>query len=238
MFPVNLIRHRDPELFFAIVAPVGANVEGVCEGLVDSLKAFKYNVESVRVIELLMQFDKYLRNEPDCEYEKIKNRMDEGDRFREEVERDDALSLLALSAIIKFRSKNNRGSSEQTVPRQAYVFRSLKRPEEVTALRRIYGSNLIVVGVHSAREQRVAHLAERIAKSHFSSQYDQFRDKSEELVLRDESDERKSHGQRLRSAFSMADFFLDSSDPLAIRRDLERFLNLLFGKPVVTPTPD
>lgn len=77
MFPINLIRHRDPELFFAVVAPVGANVEGICEGLIDCLKAFKYNVESVRVIELLMQFDTYLRNEPVCEYEKTKNRMDE-----------------------------------------------------------------------------------------------------------------------------------------------------------------
>jgi cytidine deaminase len=238
MFPVNLIRHRDPELFFAIVAPVGANVEGVCEGLADSLKLFKYKVESVRVIELLKQFDKYLRNEPADEYARIKNRMDEGDRFREEMERDDALALLSLSSIIKLRSIQAKNSGAQTISRQAYIFRSLKRPEEVTALRRIYGSNLIVIGVHSAREQRVNHLAERIAKSNYSAQYDQFRDKSEELVLRDESDERKSHGQRLRSAFSMADFFLDSSDPQVIRRDLQRFLNLLFGKPVVTPTPD
>jgi deoxycytidylate deaminase len=42
----------------------------------------------------------------------------------------------------------------------------------------------------------------------------------------------------LRKAFAMADFFLDSSDPQSIRRDLERFLNLLFGEPVVTPHRD
>ena len=217
------------------MAPVGANIESVCDGLGEELKAFKYKFHQIRVIERLKQFEKFLKNEPSYEYEKLKNRMDEGDKFREEMERDDALALLSLSDVIKFRAKN---TSAETVPRQAYVFRSLKRPEEVTALRRIYGSNLIVVGVHSAREQRVDNLAERFAKSRFSAQHDQFRDKAEELVLRDESDERKSHGQRLRSAFALADFFLDSSDPLSVRRDLQRFLNLLFGKPVVTPTPD
>jgi cytidine deaminase len=216
---------------------VGANAQGVCEGLADALKGFKYKLEPIRVIEQLKQFDTYLEDEPDDEYEKIKRRMNEGDRFREEMERDDALALLSLSAVTTFRDKNSTRKGK-TIQRQAYLFRSLKRPEEVTALRRIYGSNLIVIGVHSPRERRVDHLSEQLAKSKFSARHDQFRDKAEELILRDESDERKSHGQRLRSAFAMADFFLDSTDTQAIRRDLERFLNLLFGKPVVTPSPD
>jgi cytidine deaminase len=36
----------------------------------------------------------------------------------------------------------------------------------------------------------------------------------------------------------LADFFLDSSNPQEIEGELRRFLNLLFGKPVVTPTRD
>ena len=38
MFPANLIRHKDPELFVAIVAPVGADVETACSGLEQVLK--------------------------------------------------------------------------------------------------------------------------------------------------------------------------------------------------------
>lgn len=162
--------------------------------------------------------------------------MDAGDKFRAELGRKDALALLSLLAIWKFR--RTRGAHDQPVSRQAYLFRSLKRPEEITALRRIYGSNLIVLGIHAAREKRIESLAERIADSRFSAKRDQFRDKAEELLLRDEADERKIYGQRLRSAFALADFFLDSSDPLSLRRDLERFLDLLFGRPVVTPRPD
>ncbi len=162
--------------------------------------------------------------------------MNAGDNFREKVGRMDALAILALSAVVKFRT--HLRSKNKPISRQAYLFRSLKRPEEVTALRRIYGSNFILIGVHSAREERMENLAEDIAKSRFSAQRDQFRDKAETLILRDESDEQKASGQRLRSAFAMADFFLNSSDPQTIRRDLDRFLNLLFGKPVITPTSE
>lgn len=236
MFPVNLIRHQDPELFFAVVAPIGADVEKACAELSEGLKPFRYGLEPIRVIEQLKQFEGYLEHEAIAEDEKIEGRMDAGDRFRAKTKRNDALAILALSAIVKYRKKN--GSKQKPIPRQAYLFRSLKRPEEVIALRRVYASNLIVVGVHSARQDRVDNLAERIAKSRFAAQRDQYRDKAEKLVLRDESDERKEYGQRLRSAFAMSDFFLDSSDPLRLRAGIERLLNLLFGKPVVTPTSD
>lgn len=236
MFPAKLIRHQNPEIFFAIVAPVGADVERVCESLEETLKRFAYKVEPIKVIEQLKKFKGYLQKEPGPHDERIEGRMDAGDGFREKVQRNDALAILALSAVVTFRSK--QGSAGKPLPRQAYLFRSLKRPEEVTALRRIYGSNLIVIGVHCGREKRVENLSERIAETRFSAQREQFRDRAERLILRDESDEGKVYGQRLRLAFALADFFLDSSDPQAIKRDLERFLNLLFGKPVITPTPD
>jgi hypothetical protein len=126
MFPISLIRHQDPELFFAIVAPVGANVSGVCDGLVEVLKVFDYRVEPIRVIEQLKQFDTYLRKEPVSEYAKSKMRMDAGDNFREKMVRDDALALLSLSAVVRFRNSHPSPEHGRTVPRQAYVFRSLK----------------------------------------------------------------------------------------------------------------
>jgi deoxycytidylate deaminase len=236
MFPVDLIRHENPELFFAIVAPVGADVETVCGGLEQVLGRFAYNLHTIRVIEELKRINGYLEDESDFFDEQLENRMDEGDKFRKTTGRDDALALLALNNVRRFRKKSN--SESVPVPRQAYLFRSLKRPEEVVALRRVYGSNLVVIGVHAGRDNRIENLSERIATSHFSAQRDQFRDKAESLIIRDESDETKEHGQRLRKAFPLADFFLDSSNVQAIEVEIERFLNLLFGKPVVTPTRD
>jgi len=234
MFPINLIRHFDPELFFAIVAPVGADVETVCERLERVLARFNYNLHSVRVIEELKGVEGYLQDESEFFDKKLEGRMDAGDRFRKETDRDEALALLALENIRRFRKK--KGSVSDRVARQAYLFRSLKRPEEVNALRRIYGSNLIVVGVHAGRDRRIENLADLIAHSHFSAQRDHYRDKAESLIIRDESDETKEHGQQLRKAFPLADFFLDSSNNQTVEEEIERFLNLLFAKPVVTPT--
>jgi len=61
MFPVNLIRHKDPELFFAIVAPLGADLDRACQGLSQALKPFGYRLEEIKVIERLKQFDGYLK---------------------------------------------------------------------------------------------------------------------------------------------------------------------------------
>jgi len=243
MFEFNLIRHKNPELFFAVVAPVGADLDKLCQHLTRALLKFDYALEPIHVISLLKRISrpKYLQNEAPNEYRRIKGRMDAGDKFREKVQRDDALALLSLHKVWEFRQNSHSKlvpdkAALTPVHRQAFLFRSLKRPEEVTALRRIYGSNLIVIGLHCARERRVQNLSERIARSAYRTQAEQYRDKAEQLVLRDEADESKAHGQRLRSAFSMADVFLDSSDSKVLTEDLERFLNLLFGKPVITPT--
>jgi deoxycytidylate deaminase len=236
MFPIELIRHESPELFIALVAPVGADVDKVCEFLKESLLRFEYKLEPIRVIEQLKKFDGYLQKEPTNEYEKIKGRMDAGDRFRERVKRNDALALLALSQISEFRKEaNERG---EPVKRQAYLFRSLKRPEEIKALRRIYGSNLIVISVHSGREQRVLNLAQRIANSEYSAQSSNYRDLAEKLVLRDEADESNIYGQKLRQAFGHGDVFVDAGSPNGLRYHLDRFTDLLFGRPVITPTKD
>ncbi|MGC1620781.1 MAG: anti-phage dCTP deaminase [Candidatus Acidiferrum sp.] len=244
MFPVDLIRHQDSELFFAVVGPVGSDTDSVCDGLANVLNRFKYGLHTIRVIAQLKRIKGYLKNEPEFYDKKLENRMDEGDRFRKETGRDDALALLALDDIRRFRGKNGKkkgkknNSESETIPRQCYLFRSLKRPEEVIALRRIYGSNLVVIGIHSARDNRIENLAEEIARSRFSAQRDRYRDKAESLIIRDESDETREHGQQLRKAFALADLFLDSSNAQTIETEIERFLNLLFGKPVVTPTKD
>jgi hypothetical protein len=228
----------NPELFFGVIGPVGADVKSVCEGLDRVRSRFKYRLHTIRVIEELKGVKGYLENESDYYDKKLENRMNEGDKFRKETGKDEALALLALENIRNFRRRKNRNRETQRIERQAYLFRSLKRPEEVLALRRIYGSNLVVIGIHAARKDRIENLAEAIANSRFSAQRDKYRDKAETLIIRDESDETSEHGQQLRKAFPLADFFLDSSNSQTIEMEIERFLNLLFGKPVVTPTKD
>ena len=236
MYPIDLIRHESPELFIALVAPVGADTGKVCEFLAETLARFDYRLETIKVIEQLKRFSGYLEKEPTNEFQKINGRMDAGDDFREKAKRNDALALLALSHIREFRKQ--AGGEDKPLSRQAYLFRSLKRPEEVKALRRIYGSNLIVIAAHSSREQRIVNLAHRIAQSEYSAQSDRYRAFAEKLVLRDEYDETKRFGQKLRDAFALGDVFVNAEDPQDLQYHMNRFFDLLFGRPVITPTRD
>src|SRR5580704_16595011 len=126
MFPINLIRHLDPELFFAVISPVGADVAAVCEGLDRVLNRFKYRLHTIRVIEELKGVKSYLENESDYYDKKLENRMNEGDRFRKETNKDEALALLAFENVRNFRRRKNRDREAQRIERQAYLFRSLK----------------------------------------------------------------------------------------------------------------
>ena len=125
MFPVNLIRHRDPELFFAVVEPVGVDMDSACTGLERVLSRFQYALYTTRVIEELKGVEGYLKNESEFYDERLENRMNEGDRFRRDTGRDEALVLLALDNVKRVRKSKDPESP--TVPRQAYLFRSLKR---------------------------------------------------------------------------------------------------------------
>ena len=117
MFPIDLVRHDNPELFIAIVAPVGADTESVYKELNETLVRFNYTLKPIRVVEQIKQFIGHLDDEPTKEYEKIKGRMDAGDKFREKTGRNDALALLALSRVRRCREES--GSGGNPVQRQA-----------------------------------------------------------------------------------------------------------------------
>src|SRR4029077_11093706 len=56
------------------------------------------------------------------------------------------------------------------------------------------------------------------------------------LMLRDQEELGFSHGQHTRDTFHGADVFVDMSDRTALRANLTRFLQLLFGNTFHTPT--
>src|SRR5690606_1325277 len=108
--------------------------------------------------------------------------------------------------------------------RHAHILRSLKHPEEVKALRRIYGHGFFLIGVCASEATRIRYLVDDKAIS---------REDAERLIKRDE-DEGQALGQRTRDTFHLADVFV----PLNDKKPLWRFLDLIFGNPFETPTPD
>lgn len=170
------------------------------------------------------------------EDERPRRHMDAGNEFRRLTVRADAVALLGIGAILDQR-REITGSDQTASARHAFVLRSLKHPQEVLTLKRVYRQRAYLIGAYASRRDRVENLAARIAQSHNNALTDHYRAQAEELVTRDQDEEGVEHGQHVGDAFPMADVFVNAADPRQTKREIERFVEVLFGAPFVTPAP-
>ena len=134
------------------------------------------------------------------------------------------LALLAASEIARMRNG-------QALPNRVHFLDSLKRPEEVETLRRIYGHGFFLIGTYAPESDRKAYLL---------NEKDLSSDEADKLVKRDQNEVADHFGQRTRETFQLADAFvrLTGGDINSFQRDVRRFVDLVFGDPFITPTRD
>ncbi|HZG20431.1 MAG TPA: anti-phage dCTP deaminase [Herbaspirillum sp.] len=221
-----------PELVFGLVGPVGVSLDPVISVLSRELKALKYSASAIRLSKLIENF-LGSDHSKESEEKRITNLMDEGTRLREQSGRGDAVALLSIAEIRRTREED----LDKKFERHAYILRSLKHPDEVEALRNVYGKGFYLISVYSPREVRVNALAERISKSKFGRGASA-RSHSENIVERDEQEESTSLGQDVKDAFPLADLFVDSRNRTTLEFQITRFIQLIFGNVFHTPSRD
>lgn len=213
------LNYPDSELVIALVAPVGANLETFELTLRDRLTLLGYQINSIRLSEILktMNLGVELKETPAAE--RLNTYMTAGNRAREQARRGDIVALYAAHNIYLARPERS-----QPLPKVAHVLRSLKHPQEVWTLRRIYGSGFFLIGVSVSETERRDYLMGRKGCS---------QEEIDQLIRRDENEENE-FGQKMRDTFQLADVFI----PQKKEEQLWRFLDLVFGAPFETPTPD
>jgi deoxycytidylate deaminase len=229
------VRRQYTELVIGLVGAVGSQMGAVEEALIAAFRPLNFQCEQIKLIELLHEIEKWKDLPHGREDERIRTHMDAGDEFRKMIGSSDALAALGMGNIRRLREK---ATADQDKPRQrcAYLLRSLKHPEEVQCLREVYGRAFILIAAYSPREERVQHLANKIAESVYGATAEQCRPDAEKLVNRDQEDPAARHGQSVRSAFPLADVFIATSNKASMDRRIGSFLELLFGKVCHTPT--
>ncbi|MFL6246136.1 MAG: deaminase [Thermoanaerobaculia bacterium] len=217
--------------------------------LADALKQGDYaEVEEISVSTLIRQIaSRHPLTRPDGslielldepEEKRIASYMDAGNAIRRLCGTPAAVGAAAIAEI---RGRRRRAGGKPS--RRAYIIRSLKRPEEVNLLRRVYGPGFFLLGVNVNRPTRVESLAKRIARSHretpASPHYETDLLEAEALAKRDEDEEWDAYGQRLRDVFQLCDLFVA---PLAEQRhrpslfdQIHRFVRLILGDLGETP---
>jgi len=218
-----------PELFFGVVAAVGTPWTTVEPYLRGGLKNRGYSVDPViRVSELLRLFKLKIAYPPDTadEYERVTTLMDMGDELRRVTRRSEALALMVAAHI---NAKRPPGD-DRNLPGRAFLIHQLKHPGEVLWLRHIYGDAFHLIGLYSLPRARKEYLKRTFGMSD---------DRAESLISRDEA-EVEPWGQQLRDTFHLADVFIemrdDASSTAHAYQQIERFLDLLFGRKIITPT--
>lgn len=208
------------EIVIGIVGPIGCNRELVIDTFENLAKHYSYKTEVIKVSDIIQSYVKVDIDEND-QYHRVMTLMDAGNDLR--VKADDNSILAKMSAIeISNRRKKEEG------PRVIYIINSLKHPEEISALRDIYGNGFYLFAVHSEENQRNEFL-----KKFCHIENETYRIK---LISRDK-DEDLGYGQSTSSAFHLADFFLtEDGDNRKVWNSLERYLDLIFGNPFRTPT--
>jgi len=225
-----------PELFFGLVGAVGTDLEPVLESFRRELLAVNYCAEEIRLSALLADCEKYASLKASAgvpEHERITRFMDAGDDFRRNAKRGDAVALLGMGRAREIREQLSRQGDSAG---RAYVFNSLKHPDEVDVLRYVYGQTFFLISVYESRENRLRNLCEKSART--SGKYDPepFRQAACDLIARDQKDKDDDYGQNVRDTFPRADLFLNVVDGFDVEDQVKRFVRLLFGYPFTTPT--
>lgn len=228
---------KNAELVFGLVAPMGTDSKMVAENLVSQLREFHTESDILKLSDFIQRYSELLGIECDLkdgnDFERISTRISAANdlyrKFNDRSSQDEKNALLALAAAHHISSVRGKKSPGEALLDQAWVLVTLKRPEEVIYLRRIYGTGLHIIGLFATEEERVRHL---VRKRHIP-------EVQATQLVKDDEDDRQAGGQRTRDAFHLADVFLDvggSSDDW--RRQLGRYLDLLFSHPYHTPTRD
>jgi deoxycytidylate deaminase len=235
---------QQAELVFALVAPVGLDYEQIAEHIKSQLSEFRYTAETIKlsgkIAPLCKVFNVPLKTSFANEADRIRSYMHAGNllcaAYNAECSKGEENALLAVAAASEIAAIRRR-SAEPAEPgktitkpallNRAHILVTIKRPEEVDYLRKIYGIGLHVVGIFGTEEERIRYLTRQ---RHLEAA-------DAELLIGDDRDDKKVGGQRTEDAYQLADFFVDvgaGSD--SWKSEISRYLDLIFSHPYKTPT--
>ena len=228
---------KDPELVFGLVGPIGVDLEYVTEVLAEALHFVGYETHAFRITELMREVSTGLPLDAPGYIDSIKQRIAYANKVRELLNRNDAMAILAVSAIREFRMEK-KGDAEEPLPKHAYVLRQFKRPEEVKLLRSVYGKQFIQISIHAPQDYRIRRITIKEVQSRRGLVTNLEAENAAHALVKQDEIEVDGHGQNVRDAFPLADAFIEAPDKISCKATIERFIKALFGDNMASPTHD
>jgi deoxycytidylate deaminase len=217
------------ELVIALCGPIGSPLHRVAAAFKSCLEnEFDYApCVIMRLSKIIEQQAGAASQSP--AYERTKGLIEKGDDLRKK-HGNSVLAELAVSEIVLERQKHKTQTSSATFePRRiCHIIDSVKNQDELELLRLVYRDMVYFVGVYAPLPARVKALQQdgmSLGQIH--------------MLIDQDSGEEFAHGQTVRDTFPNSDCFLriDADTDTQITARVSRFLNLILGTKVITPTP-
>ncbi|HEX8341103.1 MAG TPA: anti-phage dCTP deaminase [Tepidisphaeraceae bacterium] len=236
---INEISPKSKELVIGVVGHAGAGASTAGKRIRVMLGNAGYTVVSVKLSDLIIKIDNPTLPEIDdgvaagvTRFDRACELQNLGDKIRK-AHGGHALAVAAIGHV-----KARRGAAVPGESKLAFVLDSLKHPDEVRLLRQVYDHSFRLVAIHCDESKREARLiGASISDAKFGGVE---RKRVLQFMQRDAKDDEHKHGQRVRDAFHLADFFLDNTTDSpggsAMNGDIDRFVRLLLDEQLVRPT--
>ncbi|MBF0305408.1 MAG: deoxycytidylate deaminase [Alphaproteobacteria bacterium] len=233
----TLDERKTEEMVIGLVGPVGSGVTTTAQLLGKILnEEFGYNILHIRVSNDLIVPNATVVGEiveaKLAGSQRISKLQEVGSKFRkyfsERYLAEKCVEKIAIDRAAAGYKKVN--STLLPMPsRTVHIIDSIKHPAEYELLKDVYGDAFWLVGVFAPQDIRKERLS--------GEEYD---DTQVQGIFKVDEEEGVNYGQKVRDAIEKSDFFVrnDSLNTEKLKTVLRRYLDLMFGIEVRTPTRD
>jgi len=226
--PLDVEDRKTDEIVIGFVGPIGSGISFSAELFSQIMKSrFAYDGRTVKISTIINDCSR-LVGEPivlSTDEKRTEKLQKLGTLLREKF----GHKYLVEKTIADINLQRGLKEGPPVGRRYFTVIDSIKHPEEVLRLREVYGETFWLIGVFAPDEVRKRRLANNGHRENYIV----------DITKRDE-DEGVRAGQRVRDAMFLADFFIrnDGENDIKLKSTIDRFLDIIFGIGVQTPTHD
>ena len=223
------------EIFIALIAPIGIDLDAVESSLERSLKIVAYETNRIKLTSIFTEIDHNYNISYMNEFDKYKKLIDAGDKICEDSKHLDVMALYGIELLKKYNDR----SLDKEIPKDiAHIFRQIKRPAEIDTLKKVFGRNILFVSCYSSRDDRKNNLVKKLLRSERAKSKTELTSEAFAIMAKDEDERDRPAGQRVLDCYPHADFVVDCSSLTSLNESTDRLIKVYFGHPFISPTKD
>lgn len=238
----NSIAHQHnskPELVFGLVGPIGVDMDQLQSALVSALNNVGYQSETIHLTKLLERYETPPQGPFSSSY---RAKIERANAFCTTAGNNAALAGLGILEIMDLRGARLSAAPDDIakgLSGRAYIIRQLKRPDESSLLKKVYGDKFIQVSCSLDEDKRLQTLIRKISQENPGYTQNKCEQEARELIIIDDNQGDNARGQHVDEIFHRGDFFVDSGGAAdRLNREVVHFIQAFFGDNSKSPRRD